>query len=523
MRPGRARRAARAGAAAITLLVLVIPSALAQSAQPVEAWRRSIPNHVGVMMDLDANDNVFALGYGTDVVTRKYSPNGTLQWERSLPDRALPSWVSADPSGNAVVAAYTITGVNTPAGWRVVKYGPGGGVLWEDTIPATSGRTVRVETDSLGNAYVVGTMALVNEFGNFTLDAVTIKYAPNGTRLWTRVFNGGEYTTDRPASLAISEDGSRIAIVGGSSGWVFAVMYDAQGNQVGQLLRDDLIFSNDAAFGPQNQLYVGTTRWTPETGDQMTIVKLGAEGNVLFTRSYPDGELIYRMGTDSQGNVVAAGVKDTYFNWVTLKVEPDGDRLWSQVYDGFGANDERPFFLTIDRFDDIYVTGDGGPAPPGSTISNTQSVTVKYSASGTQEWVILDTPGARGVAVRIGTDLAVYVQELGQMLTVRYDQPGAASQSPPAAPSGLTVTGRTRTQISLRWVNNSTDQDGVKIQRCRGTGCTNFVQIAQVSGTSTSYVDTGLTRNATYRYRVRAFNESGNSPWSNILTARKRQ
>ena len=524
MRPGRARLAAMAATAATAFIALVTSPALSQSAQPVEAWRQSIANHGGVMMDLDANDNVFALGYDVNhVVTRKYSPDGTLQWERSLADLTRASWVSADPTGNAVVAATRITGVNDPSGWRVVKYGPAGNVVWEDTILVASGKTVRVETDSAGNAYVVGEMALVNEFGTFTLDTVTIKYAPNGTKLWTRVFNGGEYTTDRAASLAISDDGSRVAVVGGSSGWAFAVVYDAQGNQVGQLLRDDLIFARDAAFGPQNQLYVGTTGGTPQTGDRMTIVKLDANGNLLFIRSYTDGDSVYRMAVDSQGNVVAAGVKDTWFNWVTLKVEPDGDRLWSQVYDGFGANDERPFFLTIDRFDDIYVTGDGGPAPPGSIVSNTQAITVKYSSTGTQEWVVMDAASARGVAVRIGTDLAVYVQGGGQMTTVRYDQVGTSSQSPPAAPSGLTVTGRTRTQISLGWVNNSTDQDGVKIQRCKGTGCTNFALVGRVNGTSTSYVDGGLVRNTTYRYRVRAYNESGNSPWSNIVAAKTRQ
>lgn len=91
MRPYTARRAAKAATAAMVLVSLATASALSQSAQPVEAWRRSIPNHVGVMMDLDSQDNVFALGYGTAVITRKYAPNGALQWERPLPGRALPT------------------------------------------------------------------------------------------------------------------------------------------------------------------------------------------------------------------------------------------------------------------------------------------------------------------------------------------------------------------------------------------------------------------------------------------------
>lgn len=109
------------------------------------------------------------------------------------------------------------------------------------------------------------------------------------------------------------------------------------------------------------------------------------------------------------------------------------------------------------------------------------------------------------------------------MTTIRYDQPGSPAQEPPPAPSGLTVTSRTRTQIGLRWVNNTADQDGVKIQRCRGTGCTNFALAGQVGGTSTTYVDGGLAPNTTYRYRVRAFNESGSSAFSNVIGAQTRR
>jgi hypothetical protein len=46
------------------------------------------------------------------------------------------------------------------------------------------------------------------------------------------------------------------------------------------------------------------------------------------------------------------------------------------------------------------------------------------------------------------------------------------------------------------------------------------VQIAQVAANTTTYSNTGLTRNRVYRYRVRAFNSSGNSGYSNIAAAK---
>jgi chitodextrinase len=90
----------------------------------------------------------------------------------------------------------------------------------------------------------------------------------------------------------------------------------------------------------------------------------------------------------------------------------------------------------------------------------------------------------------------------------------------PIAPSNLVGQGVSRSQIALTWTNNNKIQDGVMIERCQGSTCTNFVQIAAVAGTATTYNDSGLTGNTTYRYRVRASNSSGNSPYSNIDSVR---
>jgi serine protease AprX len=90
----------------------------------------------------------------------------------------------------------------------------------------------------------------------------------------------------------------------------------------------------------------------------------------------------------------------------------------------------------------------------------------------------------------------------------------------PAAPSSLGATVISRTQINLSWTDNSSDENGFAIERCAGSSCTNFAQIATVGPGVTSYANTGLTRNTTYRYRVRAFNGGGNSAYSNIVSAR---
>ena len=89
----------------------------------------------------------------------------------------------------------------------------------------------------------------------------------------------------------------------------------------------------------------------------------------------------------------------------------------------------------------------------------------------------------------------------------------------PNAPSDLTATAVSTSQINLAWTDNSSDEDGFKIERCTGAGCTNFAEIAQVGAGVSSYNNTGLSSSTTYRYRVRAFNASGNSGYSNEASA----
>jgi len=64
-----------------------------------------------------------------------------------------------------------------------------------------------------------------------------------------------------------------------------------------------------------------------------------------------------------------------------------------------------------------------------------------------------------------------------------------------------------------------TGEQGFLIERCAGSTCTNFAQIAQVGAGVTSFQNAGLAKATTYRYRVRAFNSVGNSDYSNTASA----
>ena len=77
------------------------------------------------------------------------------------------------------------------------------------------------------------------------------------------------------------------------------------------------------------------------------------------------------------------------------------------------------------------------------------------------------------------------------------------STAVPTAPSGL-FTDPLVSQVTLTWMDNSTDEIGFRIQRDGST-------VAQVYANVTSWTDTAVASNTTYTYQVFAYNALGDS------------
>lgn len=88
----------------------------------------------------------------------------------------------------------------------------------------------------------------------------------------------------------------------------------------------------------------------------------------------------------------------------------------------------------------------------------------------------------------------------------------------PAAPTSLSLAVISRTQINLAWKDNSTNETGFLIER--SLDGINFTQIASVGANVSTYSATSLTRNTWYYFRVRAFNTTGYSSYSNVAKAK---
>jgi len=73
-----------------------------------------------------------------------------------------------------------------------------------------------------------------------------------------------------------------------------------------------------------------------------------------------------------------------------------------------------------------------------------------------------------------------------------------------AAPSGLTATAVSGTQINLGWTDNSTDESYFRVERSPN-GTTGWAEIGTALAGITSFTNNGLTPGTTYYFRVQAY------------------
>jgi hypothetical protein len=200
-------------------------------------------------------------------------------------------------------------------------------------------------------------------------------------------------------------------------------------------------------------------------------------------------------------NSFAISTSDKHSGAKSAKLSASGDRIQQAV--SVIANTD----YTLTAW--IYGKGSIG-AKAGSTVLNSKGGT--YSA-----WTQVTVNFNSGTATSV-TLYGAYNAGEGRFDDFALEE-GTTSGTAPTAPSSLGATAGGSSAINLTWTDNSNNETGFKIERKTGSGGSWSEIAGNVAAGTTTYSNTGLTAGTTYFYRVRAYNATGNSSYSNEASA----
>lgn len=410
-------------------LLLAALMSICAHAQVDPDWVSVKPGRFGEMLALDHDNNAYVAGSvpWSTMWIAKYSASGTSLWQRTFDNpgtREQSSWISVDAAGNAIVIGHIIGGdAGVANGLIVLKYSPAGTLMWQDVVTSAFGYAARASTDAAGNVYVIARTWVASPPGKSSGDIgrlVGIKYAPDGTRLWTREFGLDTVSADAPASMLVTAAGNLI-VIGGSNGDMVLRGFDAAGNLISS--KSVAASPGDVALGPAGEFYVVGGPHTDPGARGFLVIKHDSNFNELWRNTYDVGRWGWRVAVDSQGNAVVTGVTgNTSLDWMTIKLDPNGVLLWSRRYDAHQTSDEIPFSMAIGHDGAVYITGQAGPAPSAGKPGALSTVTLKYAADGTQVWAASTPAADRGLGVKLGSDNGVFVVGESPLAVFRYPQ-----------------------------------------------------------------------------------------------------
>ena len=412
-------------------LCLALWTCAVAQAQVAQDWVSIKQGTSGAMVALDAGNNAYVAGSvpASTMLLTKYSPTGVQLWQRTFDNpgtREQSTWVTVDKAGDIIVTGTLVSTSFDPLGMVVLKYDAAGNLLWQDLIPLSFGYARRAEADAAGNVYVIGG-------GGFTFDIITMKYSPAGVREWTRSYSNtgaaAPSSLDSAASMAITPAGN-VIVTGGAQATMTAVAYDPAGNQIWSKSITPATAAMDVAVGAQGEFYLVGGDLSLPTPKGFLVVKHDANFNELWRKTYAQGYFAHRAAVDGLGNLVAVGrAQGSYSNWMSIKLDPNGNLLWARELDKMPAADEYASALAIGPDNAIYVTGQAGwlSTAFGNITTYLGAATVKYAADGTLLWSTQTQIPAFGLGIKLGTDGGVFVVADGPQALLHYAQGGSTA------------------------------------------------------------------------------------------------
>ena len=304
--------------------------------------------------------------------------------------------VTQDGSGNTYTIGSTMT-TGEDRNILLVKWNSQGQQEWSweysgNGLGPDEGKRVKMLPDGrIVVAGYVNTRSVGNDFFLAVLNNA-------GDTSWTRIFNDATTNLyDEVNDLEIDASGN-IYVTGDSdsdptaftNNDMLTVKYNAAGVFQWSARYNAISNNNDRSFGitldNSGNVYIAGRTFNGNN-DDFILIQYNNIGVQQWIRTFNNGATDRAIGvvSDNNGLIYVAGRSDNGIDddYRVIQYNNAGTIQWNTVYNN--AGDDRPSAIEVIPSGGCVITGksDGNP----TTVTDYNIVTVKYSASGAQQWV----------------------------------------------------------------------------------------------------------------------------------------
>ncbi len=358
-------------------------------------------------MALDANANVYVTGRSNtttyDFYTVKYTTAGTYTWQNVFnngdDDRAIA--IATTASGESYITGQVANGVTGFYDFATIKINADGTTAWNTLYINANGRDdipTDIALDASGNIYVCGN-ADMSATADKLNDAILIKYDGSGTQQWLKNYNGSANKSDVADNMVLDANGNAFLVgyeedaqtqrnatvlkYDATGAFVWKGEYEGEGDNADNV--------RDMVRDANGNFYLTGYAFRKGQDRDILTMKLNANGDTLWSRtlngtsnSTDEG---LGLGIDGAGNIIVGGfIKNSgqSYDYFIAKYTPNGDTLFTRTYNAAQSRSDKAAAFALDAAGNIYLTGRSDMGTGLNT--NYDMLTLKFTNSGNLAW-----------------------------------------------------------------------------------------------------------------------------------------
>jgi hypothetical protein len=300
--------------------------------------------------------STFSFGEGSyDIYYLKTDANGEVDWERTYGGTGTDhgSSIQQTLDGGYVIAGYTNSSGAGDYDVLLAKTDASGVVDWAYTYGgAADDRGWSVQQTLPDSGYIIA--GYTETVGSGGGDAFVIKTDADGGLLWANPFGGTSWEEARCASQTFPDSGYIVIGTTSSSGAgaddVYLIKLDADGDSLWARTYGGAASENGyevrQTFPDGGYIIVGNTYSFGAGNSDIYLVKTDQNGDTLWTRAFGGASVEYGYSvqqTSPEAGYIIAGSTRSFavgsYDAYVIKTDVGGDPVWTRTYGGSAYDD----------------------------------------------------------------------------------------------------------------------------------------------------------------------------------------